>query len=121
MCRMPAPAVIHCVAPVLDHPATTVRILVQERAVDHVGDGLESAMRMPRGALRLTRGVVDLAHLVHVDKRVEVLQSDAGEGADYREPFALEPPRAGRYRPDGALGVAERCWVQAWQRQSSPR
>lgn len=33
-----------------DDAAFAVAVLVQEAAVDHVGDGLETAMRMPVGA-----------------------------------------------------------------------
>ena len=60
-----------------------------EGAVDHVGHGLEAAVRVPGGALGLARRVLDLAHLVHVDERVEVGQVDAGEGAADREALAL--------------------------------
>ena len=58
---------------VRDEAAAAVGVLVLERPVDDVGDGLEAAVRVPVGALGLVRGVVDLAHLVHVDERVEVL------------------------------------------------
>ena len=57
--------------------------------VDGVGRSLEAAVRVPRRALRLTGGVLDLAHLVHVHERVELLEVDSGEGAPHREPFAL--------------------------------
>jgi hypothetical protein len=63
---------------------------VLEDAVDHVRDGLEAPMGMPRRALGLARRVFDLTHLVEVDERVEVLESDAGEGASDREPLPLE-------------------------------
>ena len=65
-----------------------------ERAVDHVGDGLEAAVRMPRRALGLAGRVFDLAHLVEVDERVEVLEVDAGEGAADREPLPFEAAAA---------------------------
>jgi hypothetical protein len=103
-----------------DAPAATERVLVVEDAVDDVGDGLEAAVRVPRGALRLARGVLDLTHLVEVDERVEVAQVHAGERPLHREPLALEPtgrggdgahrplPRGGRERghagQDGQVG-----------------
>ena len=90
MCRMPAPAVIHCVSPLVMTPPPPFESGVLEDAVDHVGDGLEAAMRMPRRALRLARRVLHLAHLVEVDERVEVGQVDAGERAADREALALE-------------------------------
>ena len=65
-----------------------------ERAVDDVGDGLEAAVRVPRRALGLAGRVLDLAHLIHVDERVEVGEVDAGERAAHREPFAFEARRA---------------------------
>ena len=48
--------------------------------------------------------VLDLAHLVHVDERVEVGEVDAGERAADREALALEPARRGGHRADAALG-----------------
>ena len=92
---------------VLDDAAAAVGVLVLERSVDHVGDGLEAAVRMPRRAARLARRVVDLAHLVHVDERVEVAHVHAGERAHDRESLALVSARAGGDRPDRPLGVAE--------------
>ena len=74
-----------------------------EDAVDHVGDGLEAAVRVPRRALRLARRVLDLAHLVEVDERVEVAEVDAGERAADREALALEARGARRDAADRAL------------------
>ena len=81
-----------------DQAAAAVGVLVPERAVDHVGDGLEPAVRVPGGAARLAWGVVDLAHLVHVDERVKGPQVNAREGAADRESLALEARRRGRDR-----------------------
>jgi hypothetical protein len=72
-----------------DQAAAAVGVLVPEHAVDDVRDGLEAAVRVPRGALGLARRVLDLAHLVHVDERVEVGQVHAGERAADREALAL--------------------------------
>jgi len=74
-----------------DQPAAAVGVLVTEGAVDDVGDGLEPAVRVPRGALGLAGAVVDLAHLVHVHERVEPVQVHPGERAPDREPLALVP------------------------------
>ena len=103
MWRMPPPAVIHWVAPLAIDAAATVGVLVQERPVDDVGDGLEAAVRVPVGAPGLARRVVDLAHLVHVDERVEVGAVDAGEGPPDREALALEAARGGGDRADGTV------------------
>ena len=83
---------------VADRAATTVGVLVHEGAVDDVGDGLEAAVGVPRGALGLARRVLDLTHLVHVDERVERGEVDAGEGTTHRETLALEARRCGRHR-----------------------
>ena len=77
-----------------------MRILVDELAVNEVGEGLESAVRVPRRALRLPRRVFDLAHLVHVDERIEVGGTDAGEGAPNRKALALVSLRAASDRGD---------------------
>ena len=77
-----------------DQAAAAVRILVGEAAVDHVGDRLEAAVRMPGGASRLAGLVLDLAHLVHVDERVEVGGADACERTDDGEALPLVAARA---------------------------
>ena len=85
-----------------DGPAATVRVVVLEDAIDDVGDGFETAVRMPGRALRLARRVLDLAHLVHVHERVERGDWDAGEGAAHGEALAFEAGRGSGDRPDGA-------------------
>jgi hypothetical protein len=86
-----------------------------EDAVDHVGDGLEPAVGVPGRALGLARGVVDLAHLVHVHERVEGGQVDPGEGAAHREPFPLVAAGGGGHREDGAVGGGRVNGGDAWQ------
>ena len=94
MCRMPAPGRHPLRGPVGDEAATADRVLVLEGPVDHVGHGLEAAVGMPRRALGLARRVLDLAHLVHVDERVEVGQLDAGEGPPDGKPSPSKPDGA---------------------------
>jgi hypothetical protein len=89
MWRMPRPGGHPLGGAVGDGAAAAVGVLVQEGAVDDVGDGLEAAVGVPRRALGLVRRVLDLAHLVHVDEGVEVGERDAGEGPVDREPLAL--------------------------------
>ena len=61
---------------------------------------------MPGRAARLTRRVVDLAHLVHVYERIEVGAVDAGEGAAYRETLAFVTGRRGGLRNPGTVPLA---------------
>src|ERR1700728_117054 len=75
MCRMPAPA---------------DGVLVPECAIDHVGNRLETTVRMPGSALRLAGGILDLTHLVHVDERIETRPVDAGEGSANGEALSFE-------------------------------
>ena len=78
-----------------DGAAAAVAVLVVEDAVDHVGDGLEAAVRVPRRALGLAGRVLDLTHLVHVDERVEAGRVDAGERAADGEALPLVALRRG--------------------------
>ena len=105
MWRMPLPAVIHWVSPLVMTPPPPVRVLVLEDAVDDVGDGLEPTVGVPRRALRLAGGVLHLTHLVHVDERVEGAQRHAGERAAHREALALEAGRRGGDRLHGPVGA----------------
>src|SRR6266545_7031455 len=54
-------------------------------------DAMTIHVGVPGGALGLAWGVVDLAHLVHVDEGVEGSQVDAGEGAADGEALASKP------------------------------
>src|SRR5262245_33287191 len=84
--------------------------------VDDVRQGLEATVRVPRGALRLAWCVLDLAHLVHVDERVQFTQVHSREGPAYREALPLEPARGGRHRTDRPLGHRGRIgYVDAGQ------
>ena len=96
---------------VRDDAAAAVRVVVLEGAVHHVGHRLEAAMRVPGRALRLARGVLHLAHLVHVDERVEVGEVDAVESAADGEALALEPARGARDGAHGALAGRDRVRV----------
>jgi hypothetical protein len=75
-----------------------------EDPVHHVGHGLEAPVGVPWGALRLTRRVLHLAHLIHVDERVQLSQINAGERATDREAFALEAAGSRGDRSDTSLG-----------------
>ena len=85
-------------AAVEDDPTTAIGILVKELAVDQVREGLEAAVRMPRSALGLSRAVLDLPHLIHMNKGIELIRGNTGEGAAHRESLALEGARATGYR-----------------------
>ena len=97
---------------VRDDAAAAVRVAVLKRAVDHVGHGLETTVRVPGRALGLAWCVLDLSHLVHMDERVDVGQVDSGERAADRKALALEPVRGGRQASHGTL--AGDCRVRLW-------
>src|SRR5262249_35234909 len=80
------------------------------------GGGLEATVRMPRGALGLTRGVVDLAELVHVDEGVEVGRAHSGERPAHGEALALVAGRGRGDLPDRAWDVGETRPGQPWER-----
>ena len=91
-----------------DPTPTTVRVLMNESAVDDVGDRLEAPVRMPRGPFRFPRGVVDLSHLVHMDERVQIGKAHAGEGATDGESLSFQSCGCGRDRPHGPLASSDR-------------
>ncbi len=86
-----------------DHSPATVRVAVLERAVDDVRDRLKAPVRVPGRSLGLARRVLDFAHLIEVDERVELAEIHAGERSAHREPVTLEPARRGRHATDGSL------------------
>jgi hypothetical protein len=102
---------------VVDDAAAAVGVLVLEGAVDHVGDGLEAAVRVPARALGLAGRVIHFAHLVHVDERVQVSRRDARERAHDREALALVAPRPSGDLTNRALGVTQRGRGDAGQCQ----
>ena len=102
---------------VLDHAATAVAVLVLEAAVHDVGDRLEAAVRVPVGAARLARRVVDRAHLVHVDERVELGVGQAGEGTGDGKTLTLEALRPGDLAAHGALDGLRARLGQVRQRE----
>src|SRR5579859_3751702 len=96
------------------------RVAVHELAVDHVGDGLESAVRVVRRALRLARRVLHLPHLVEEDERVRERPREAGERAADGEALALVgldrvhdalDLAVARERPLGDLYGRQREWL----------
>ena len=102
-----------------DHTSATLGVLVFHDPVDHVGDGLEPAVGMPGGSLGLARGILDLAHLIEVNERIEVVHVDALECPAYREALAFESPRGGGDRFDGALWLPiARGSGDSWQGES---
>ena len=97
-----------------DDAAAAVRVVVLEDAVDHVGDGLEAAVRVPRRALRLAGRVLDLAHLVEVDERVEVAEQRrpanarrTGKPSPSKPRGAVVTLRTGRWRAISGIGLGD--------------
>ncbi len=74
-----------------------------EDAVDHVRDGLETAVWMPRRALGLAGRVLHLAHLIEMDEWIQVLERDAGECPPNGEALPFHAVRGVRHAADRAL------------------
>src|SRR5438132_7794537 len=81
-------------------------------AVDHVRDGLEAAVRMPGGAFRFAWAVFDLAHLVHVNERIEVTLIEPIERAAHGKALALDALRGGGNGEQGTLERPDRTDVR---------
>ena len=60
-----------------DDAAATVGVVVGDLAVEHVGDGLEPAVRVPRRALRLAGRVLHGPELVEQEERIGEVEVDA--------------------------------------------
>ena len=106
---MPAPAVIHCVAPSVITPPPPFESRCSDLAVQHVGHGLEAAVRVVGRALGLARRVLDGAHVVEQQERVGEAKVDAGERPAHLEALALEEPGRvdhGHHLAGDALGGA---------------
>ena len=84
---MPLPAVIHCTSPRGDDAAVAQAVAVLHVAVEHVGDGLDAAMRMPGEARQVVRRVVG-AEIVQQQEGVEL-----GSARRSRRPAAGARPR----------------------------
>ena len=76
-----------------NHSAAAHGVLVNELAIDEIGESLKTAVRVPRCALGFARGVLHLTHLVHVDEGVEVGAGDAGKGTANWEALPFEVTR----------------------------
>jgi len=79
MCRIPPPAVIHWVSPLVIRPPPPLESWWRNTPSMMYVTVLEPAVRVPGRALGLPRRVLHLAHLVHVDERVQLPQVHAGE------------------------------------------
>ena len=92
-CRMPAARGHPLRVALADDAATAVGVVVRDLAVEHVGDGLEPAVRVPRRALRLVGAVLD---------RPELVEEEEGVGRR----AASRPPGNGRHTSKPAPSMA---------------
>jgi hypothetical protein len=76
-----------------DEAAAARGVLVLERAIDHVGDGLESTMRVPGRPLCLAGRILDGAHVIEEQEGVGEGELRVRKRASYDEPLALELSR----------------------------
>ena len=93
---------------VSDDSATTMTVLVDECAVHEIRNGFETTMRMPIGAAGFKRRIVDLAHLVHHDERIEIGRRHASKSAAHWKTFAFKTTRRGGDRAHRARTIRQR-------------
>ena len=79
-CMMPLPAVIHCTSPAPSTPLLPRLSPWSTVAGQHVGDGLDAAVRMPGEAGEVVVGIV-VAEIVQQQERIELLGLAEAEGA----------------------------------------
>ena len=77
---MPLPAVIHCTSPGGHAALVAQAVAVRHLAGQHVGDGLDAAMRMPRKAGQVIRRIL-VAKIVQQQERIELRGLAEAEGA----------------------------------------
>src|SRR5262249_55641899 len=65
-------------------------VAVLETAVEEIGHGLEPAMRVIGGPLRLAGGEIDRSHLIEKEKRIEVGERPRRERPVHQEPLPFE-------------------------------
>jgi hypothetical protein len=98
--------------------AATMRILMDERAIHDVRDSLETAMRVPIGALWFVWRVINCSHLIHHDEWVEDALCNASKGTTDREAFAFVASRRCREGKKWAINGVD-CWgIEAGEGQS---
>ena len=82
--------------------------MVLDRAVNDVGHGLETAVRMPGGTLGFARCVLDCAQVVEQQEWIGALELRAREGPSHLEASALEVAGRGHDLDDGAKACGRR-------------
>ena len=99
--------------------ATAMIVAVIKDAINNVCNGFESTVRMPRSSFGFTGCVFDFAHLIQMNKWIQIHHVDARECAADRKTFAfislwrggnalnstrLRSRRAHHTRQDGDIG-----------------
>ena len=74
---MPRPALIHCTPPALQIAGVAEMILVAHVAVEHIGHGLEAAMRMRGEAGDIVVGIFGREMIEH-QERIEAGPGSTG-------------------------------------------
>ena len=68
---MPLPAVIHCTSPGADGALVSHAVAVLHRSGEHVGDGLDAAVRMPGKARQIILGNI-VAEIIEQQEGIEI-------------------------------------------------
>ena len=93
---MPLPAVIHCTSPGADDAPVAQAVAVLHRALQHIGDGLDAAVRVPGEAGEVLRRVVRRGN-----------RPAAGTGRTAAPRRSRRPASGARRRPRWSAGFAE--------------
>ena len=86
-----------------DDSTATVRVLVDECAIHDVRDSFETAVWVPVGATWFIRGVINGAHLVHHDERINDVLWQTSKCAANGEAFTLKTLRGSGERANGPV------------------
>jgi hypothetical protein len=85
-------------------------------SINDVSDSLKTTMRMPWSSLWLTRRVLNLAHLIEMDKWIKVGEIYSSECPSHGEAFALKSLRSCSY---ALYATNFGIWIHLYSRQDS--
>ena len=104
-CTMPSPAVIHWTSPGADDTLVASGVSVFDLSFEHVGDGLETPMRVRRHTGGLPRLMMSWCHLIEEKERIEPVGYWYGERSINFQPAAFDGGLRGHDFGEAALNL----------------